>query len=265
VNARPVEAAFEERAARARWLASDAGSAREPLLFAAGLYHVQGRMAANLAALQGRRALTGRLAEDLPGLLETSSELLRFAVEEGPAGLAAAARERSREARSAGARLLAFWNTEAAGEPDYLSRALLRPYVEVLARLGISPGRALRAGHCPLCGGAPWIAARRSAAEAAGAARFLGCALCSREWPFPRIRCPSCAEEDPERLPSFRSAAHEAVRIEACETCRRYVKSIDLTVDATAIPEVDDLKSLAMDLWAAGEGFARFEPGLAGI
>jgi formate dehydrogenase maturation protein FdhE len=55
------------------------------------------------------------------------------------------------------------------------------------------------------------------------------------------------------------------VRIEGCEACRGYVKSIDLTLDARAIPEVDELVSLGMDLWAAREGFRRIEPGLAGI
>jgi formate dehydrogenase maturation protein FdhE len=43
------------------------------------------------------------------------------------------------------------------------------------------------------------------------------------------------------------------------------VKSIDLTLDARAMPEVDDLVSLGVDLWAVGEGFVRLEPGLAGI
>jgi formate dehydrogenase maturation protein FdhE len=55
------------------------------------------------------------------------------------------------------------------------------------------------------------------------------------------------------------------LRIEACETCHRYVKSIDLSQDARPIPEVDDLASIAMDLWAVDQGFTRFEPGLAGI
>jgi formate dehydrogenase maturation protein FdhE len=55
------------------------------------------------------------------------------------------------------------------------------------------------------------------------------------------------------------------VRIEACETCRRYVKSIDLSQDARPIPEVDDLVSLSTDLRAAEQGFERIEPGLAGI
>ncbi len=55
------------------------------------------------------------------------------------------------------------------------------------------------------------------------------------------------------------------MRIEACETCRNYVKSLDLTLDARPVPEVDDLVSLAMDLWAVEEGWTRLEPGWAGI
>ena len=80
-----------------------------------------------------------------------------------------------------------------------------------------------------------------------------------------RLRCPVCSEENPDKLPCFRSERHPVVRIEACETCRSYVKSLDLTQDGRLIPEVDDLVSLAMDLWAAEQGFTRVEPGLAGV
>lgn len=261
-----VETAFERRAERAQFLA-DKAAGGEPLRFAAGLYRVQGRLAATLEVLPaGRRQLTGRLTEDLARLVEASGELLRFAAESGPIGLASMARARSREAESfLGSRLVAFWSADRATGPDYISRALLRPYVEVLARLKIAPGRSHQARHCPFCGGAPWVAARRSGSEADGAARFLGCALCGGEWPLGRICCPSCSEEDPERLPSFASDLYRGARVEACETCRRYVKSIDLTLDGRAIPEVDDLVSLGLDLWAAEEGFRRIEPGLAGI
>ena len=80
-----------------------------------------------------------------------------------------------------------------------------------------------------------------------------------------RIRCPSCQEADPVKLPAFQSEAHPGTRIEACDTCRRYVKSIDLTLDMRPIPEVDDLVSIAMDLWAVEQGLTRIEPGLAGL
>jgi formate dehydrogenase maturation protein FdhE len=43
------------------------------------------------------------------------------------------------------------------------------------------------------------------------------------------------------------------------------MKSLDLSLDARPIPEVDDLLSISLDLWAVEQGFTRIEPGLAGI
>jgi len=46
----------------------------------------------------------------------------------------------------------------------------------------------------------------------------------------------------------------------------RYVRvDLDLSLDARPIPEVDELLSLGMDLWAVEQGFRRIEPGLAGV
>ena len=56
-----------------------------------------------------------------------------------------------------------------------------------------------------------------------------------------------------------------AISLDACESCRQYVKSIDLDLERGAIPEVDDLASLPMDLWAIQEGYGRIEPGWSGI
>jgi len=265
VPERVVEAAFEERAARAAHLARESASAAEPLRFASGLYRVQGRTAAAIESLHAERPLSGSLAEDADRFAGRV-DLLRFAAEEGPPALVEDAERRRREPDSqARSRLLAWWRGERDTAEDYLSRALLRPYVEVLARLRLAPDRLHRPGHCPFCGGRPWIAVRRPDAEGEGARRLLGCSLCGGEWTLGRILCPACDEGDPAKLPSFQSPSYPAVRIEACETCRRYVKSIDLTVDGRAVPEVDDLVSLGMDLWAAREGFARIEPGLAGL
>jgi FdhE protein len=261
-----VEAAFEKRAARADVLARDSATAAEPLRFASGLYRVQGRLAAAIESEHRERPLSGRLDEDGERFAGHLADLLRFAAEQGPPALVADAERRQREqASQARSRLLEWWNGDGASGEDYLSRALLRPYVEVLARLHVAPDRLHRRGHCPFCGGGPWIAVRRPDADGEGARRLLGCALCGGEWPVGRILCPACDEGDPAKLPTFQSPSYAAVRIEACETCRRYVKSIDLTVDGRAMPEVDDLVSLSMDLWAAARGFARIEPGLAGI
>ncbi len=203
---------------------------------------------------------------DFPRILDLLAPLLTFAAEKGPAELAEAAKARHADADDAAlARLSVYWSGEREAREDYLSRAFLRPYAEVLASQGVTLERPRHEGHCPVCGNAAVVSVRREVPESGGAARSLACALCGTEWPFPRIRCAACHEEDPAKLPSFRTQAHPAVRIEACETCRSYVKSLDLTLDARPVPEVDDLASLAMDLWAVEEGWARLEPGWAGI
>jgi hypothetical protein len=57
----------------------------------------------------------------------------------------------------------------------------------------------------------------------------------------------------------FRDERHPTVRIEACETKRRYVKS-SISPGRLPLPEVDDLVD-AMDLWA-DQGYSRIELGL---
>ncbi|HET6145984.1 MAG TPA: formate dehydrogenase accessory protein FdhE [Polyangia bacterium] len=260
--------AFERRATRAEALARESTPAREPLEFAAGLYRAQQSMASAIEAAAADRPLVGRLDQDLDSFAGATETLLRFATDHGPPALSEAARGYARD--DLRARLCAWWNDGGSGGDDYLARALLRPYAEVLGALGLAPGRRPAGANsaacaCAFCGGLPWIASRVSSGSSEGAQRFLGCALCGKEWPAGRIRCPACDEERPDKLASFQSDRHPTVRIETCASCRAYVKSIDLTVDARAIPEVDDLLSLSMDLWAADEGYARIEPGLAGI
>ncbi len=261
-----VESFFQRRAARATLLARESAAADGPLRFAAGLYEVQGRLASAIESLHKEAPLCGKLGDDLDRLLGGCRELVQFASESGPEVLARQARARQEEDPSVTrSRLLVYWNGDQAASEDYLSRATLRPYAEVARTLGVAIYRLHRRGYCPVCGGPPWIGARRDGSDSEGARRFLSCALCGGEWLVGRILCPSCFEEDPAKLPVFQSDRYPAVRVEACETCRRYVKSLDLSRDARPIPEVDDLVSLSMDLWAVQQGWTRIEPGLAGL
>ena len=257
---------FEKRAERAEHLARENAAAAEPLRFAAALFRLQGLLASALAARHRDAPLTGRLEEDAARLADLAEKLFAFAESEGPPELAEEAKTRRADDReTARSRLLLYWGGEREAAGDYLSRALLRPWAETLSRVGVAPERPHRDGHCPFRGGRPIVSFRRSDPETHGAARFLVCGLCGTEWPVNRIRCPSCGEEDPSKLPTFQSETLPGTRIEACDVCRGYVKSIDLTVDGRPIPEVDDLASIAMDLWAMEEGYVRVEPGWAGI
>jgi len=258
-------AAFEKRAARAEALAPSAPAVAEPLSFAAKLFRFQGRLAAAISARHAEAPFSGE-APDLRRIVDLLPPLLAFAAADGPSELAEVAAARAKDdPATATTRLEVYWEGGRDVQEDYLSRAFLRPLAEVLARAGIAARRPRHEGHCPACGSAPIVSYRKELPESNGAARFLVCGLCGTEWAFNRIRCPSCQEENPAKLPGFQSDVHRNVRIEACETCRRYVKSLDLTLDARPLPEVDDLVSLAMDLWAIEEGWTRMEPGWAGI
>jgi len=256
-----VLAALAKRAERAELLAPQAAAAEAPLRFAAGLYRAQRELARALAA----QPLSADLDEQAGPLLASAEALFHHAAS-GPPRLAEEARARLQDdAQTARARLLVYWSGDPEARGDYLSRALLKPWVELLAAERRQPVRDRREGTCPFCGGLPWVSARKILPESHGAQRLLHCALCAGQWDFPRVRCASCGEADPHLLPSFQDEKEPAVRIEACDTCKRYMKSIDLSLDARPIPEVDDLVSLALDLWAADQGYQRIEPGLAGI
>jgi formate dehydrogenase maturation protein FdhE len=258
----PVRAELERRSARAESLAANAPSAIEPLLFAAALFRAQASFGAAIESF----SLIGKLDEDVERLLPLTESLLRIVADRGPDLLVEQSLARLEDHPStARTRLLLYWNGEVSSRDDYLSRALLRPYAEVLRLQGATPDRPHRPRHCPYCGGAAMVSTRRTPPDSEAGIRLLHCALCALEWNINRICCPACGEDDPYKLPIYRSEAHPSVRIEACETCRRYMKSIDLTHDARPIAEVDDLVSLSMDLWAIDEKFERIEPGLAGV
>jgi formate dehydrogenase maturation protein FdhE len=260
---RGVAAEFERRAQRAELLAQERESAREPLRFLVGLSRAQGRAAGALERLHSAAPWTGDLRKDVERLLEPVREVLRFASDAGPPPLATEAALRAAEEPAlARARLLAYWDDQS---DDYLARAALRPWVEVLSRAGVRPTRPLVTSRCAFCGGGPWVASRRGEGNMQGAARFLHCALCGGSWQISRILCAACGEKNPDRLPSFSTEEYPEARIEACETCHKYVKSIDLTTDARRVPEVDDLSSVALDLWAQEKGYSRIEPGPAGL
>jgi FdhE protein len=95
--------------------------------------------------------------------------------------------------------------------------------------------------------------------------RYLVCARCATEWYLPRVQCASCGATD--RLGSLSldgpgQAAPPAVRAEACDACRRYVKIIDLERVPDAEPVADDAATLVLDLLVGARGYRRAGPNL---
>jgi FdhE protein len=152
------------------------------------------------------------------------------------------------------------------GVPDpekaLFAYALLQPYAECLAaRMKVASDVAQ--AHCPFCGSRPQVAVLRQ--EGDGAKRSLICSLCSTEWIFRRVVCPNCGEEHKDRLPIFIANEFDYVRVDACESCRTYIKSIDLTKNGRAVPVVDELATVSLNLWASENNYQKLSPNLFGI
>jgi FdhE protein len=117
----------------------------------------------------------------------------------------------------------------------------------------VAPGWA--EGCCPICGAWPTLAESRGLERA----RRLRCARCGGDWGTVAFRCPFCANTDHRQLGSLvPEAGGEARRVETCDRCRGYVKSV-ATLRAWAADEVAlaDLASIDLDLAAVERGYAR--------
>jgi len=150
-----------------------------------------------------------------------------------------------------------------AGPESVLAWIFLQPYAECLADQAerTSCGGAL--AICPFCSAKPVVGVLRP--EGDGGKRFLICSLCSTEWPFGRILCPACGEENVEKLAVYTASQFPYVRVEACDACRRYVKTVDLTKNGHAVPLVDELATIPLNLWAEEHQYTKLQPNLLGI
>ena len=139
----------------------------------------------------------------------------------------------------------------------------LQPYAEYLADYSAHPPIHATPQVCPLCSSKPLVGVLRP--EGDGGKRSLICSLCATEWNYRRIVCPACGEEDVHKLAVYTAREFPHVRVEACDTCRTYIKTVDLTKDGHAIPVVDELATIPLNLWAADHGYTKLHTNLLGI
>ena len=101
--------------------------------------------------------------------------------------------------------------------------------------------------------------------EGDGGKRSRICSLCSTEWEFRRVLCPGCGEESIDKLPVYTASEFNYVRVEACDTCHTYIKSVDLTKNGLAVPVVDELATIALNMWAEENGYRKLQLNLLGM
>ncbi|HSD50421.1 MAG TPA: formate dehydrogenase accessory protein FdhE [Candidatus Methylomirabilis sp.] len=141
----------------------------------------------------------------------------------------------------------------------FIGRALAAPVVaEAVRRFGPHPQVRCVAtetpGRCRMCGSPPTMATLRRE----DGRRILTCGLCGTGWEFPRLACPWCGTRDREALSILRLSPEDPRWIEACESCRGYIKTVDerrLPVGEPVLPVVEEAATLHLDLLAEREGY----------
>lgn len=115
-------------------------------------------------------------------------------------------------------------------------------------------------GLCPTCGSAPVASVVRIGGAEQGL-RYLHCSLCDTEWHLARVQCSSCGNT--RDLGYFTvEGGDEAVKAEACDTCRSYLKQVYMTRAPQADPVADDLATLTLDMLMAEGDYLRSGPNL---
>jgi FdhE protein len=274
--AQAAGAEYDVRIRRAEYLASAHPFAAEVLRFYLRLAEFQKTFSAEIKSDLGtdlsRRRLPAVRAGEFPfdsiNVLPRLTTFLALLGEIAPSALAAAARQISRlDASSQRSLLTAYWELGGSDQligpfAQFVPRAFVQPLAELLAVHTTAPPALSTQHSCPLCGGQPLLGVLRP--EGDGGKRCMLCSFCLQEWDFRRIYCPACGEEDDKKLPVYVAEQFPHVRVETCETCKVYVRTIDLTKDGNAVPVVDDLAAIPLSLWAQERGYTRMQPNLLG-
>lgn len=255
---------WEKQVIRAKQLADTNAGTKDLLSFYTRLLLVQGQIYDYCVT----QALSGELEGDLP-LLQPAFPAILLAVESaGPEPLAEQARTLNDATTEDVDRMfLNYWHEPS--DTEFFAKAFLQPYGQFLssnvARLTTSEA-SVSERRCPCCGGKPQLSLlqnKETGAESGN--RDLMCAKCLFVWPFRRAVCAHCGEEQPSKLAYFQSPPLDHVRVEACDTCKHYLKGVDLTRLGIAQPLVDEVATAPLDLWASEHGYSKIELNLIGL
>ena len=224
----------------------------------------------------------------------TAPPVVKAAEAAGPEPLAAAARDLAGMGRIEEPLTAWLAGGELTPAERFLARASLHaPLVALGEEAGVacaddpSPKSDRR---CPRCAGLPQLSFRSYADDPlVSGRRQLGCARCGQSWSYSASSCPSCGETSGSRRTVYSERREGPVvgrdgtdseaagttaadaptfphlRIDACASCERYLLDVDLSRDARAVPEVDELAALPLDLYAAERGLSKITPNLMGF
>lgn len=165
--------------------------------------------------------------------------------------------------------IVAAWlaGDEQSPTDAYLARAAAAPVLEAVPEAGsLLRGEAADDRRCAACGGLPQLAIFGETGESlVTPQRRLVCSRCATEWIYPRMTCVSCREAEGGKMPIFSDDALPHLRVDACDTCHAYLISVDTRREPGAVPLVDEIAALPLDLAAAERGYTKIARNVMGF
>jgi FdhE protein len=260
---------WQRRIKRAEHLSNQHSFASEILNFYAKVARFQEDLYTRLEAESENRTSSKKIPAgppELPALINSFSPFLSVVEKHGPARVAAIARELHGSSREVWSELLdASWNpTESSADApeQFLAQAFLQPYAELI-RLRVGAFDGYNEAFCPFCARKAGFGVLRPQGD--GARRSLVCSFCLAEWEFRRILCPGCGEENNSKLPVYTASDFDYIRVDCCDTCETYIKSVDLSKNGLAEPIVDEIAAASLDIWAQERGYSKLHLNLMGM
>lgn len=105
-------------------------------------------------------------------------------------------------------------------------------------------------GYCPICGSPPALSVLCHEGQ-----RCLVCSFCDHQWQTLRIYCPFCNNRDQNTLYYFFSEEEEGYRVDVCDRCKKYIKTVDIRKMKRPIHTlVEQILTLHLDMLAQEQG-----------
>ena len=145
---------------------------------------------------------------------------------------------------------------------DFLVLSSIRPSIEAGMKQvgGDLELESWRECHCPVCGSMPSL----NLLQGVEGKRYSLCSYCDFQWRIDRLSCAVCGNGEPKSLSYFSGEGEEAFRIDLCDNCRHYIKTIDYRELEASDAALEDLATLHLDVLAVEKGYTRAVPALWG-
>lgn len=145
-------------------------------------------------------------------------------------------------------------------ESGMLLFIISRPFFKMLGNMHGEDTVMWEDGRCIVCRSTPTMSSIGSDGR-----RMLHCSFCGRKGYFRRIECPDCRDFDASNHRIITVENEEGFRIDTCETCGTYMKTINSEMENLYTIDIADLVSLPLDIIAQGRGYRRKSPNPLGM